>query len=263
MLDTHCHILAWVDDGCENFEMSLNMCKAAELDGIRTIMATPHFISGERGNPTAELIVDMTKELNTQLEKQGIYVNVLPGMEVYISPDLPELYRNGQLLTLNNSRYMLIELPMNNIPLYISDVIYRLQMNDVVPVIAHPERNAVLRNNHGKIVELIEKGVLMQMNAGSLRGFFGESIQKAALNMANKKLIHFIGTDAHSDKKRRPELREAYEIIRNMDTELFIKVADNSYKILSNKEIQVQCIAECSTKVEASTKGFLRPILGE
>ena len=263
MLDIHCHILAWVDDGSENFEMSLNMCKVAELDGIRTIIATPHYISGERGNPKAELIVDMTKELNNQLERQGIYVNILPGMEVYISPDLPELYKNGQILTLNNSRYMLIELPMNNIPLYTNDVIYSLQMNDMVPVIAHPERNVVLRNKQGKIDELIEKGALMQVNAGSLRGAFGESVQKAAFDMVNKRLIHFIATDAHSDKKRRPELREAYDMIRNMDKDLFLKVADNSYKILNNKEIQVECIVECRTKAEASNMGFLCPILGK
>jgi len=237
MYDIHNHILAGIDDGCDNFETSIQMCKTARNDGIRNIVATPHYIPGYSSNPSAQIIKDMVKELNDNAEKQDIGVNIFTGMEVFISPNLPELYKSGEILTLNDSRYMLVELPLHNLPIYIDQVMFRLQVCGVVPVIAHPERNRLLRKNPKKMVEMADRGILFQINAGSFKGIFGEKVREFAFHLLAHGLVHLVASDAHSNSVRRPEIKEVYEIIRMRDWSRFERIVENSYKIIWNKEI--------------------------
>lgn len=237
MHDIHNHILAGIDDGCEDYETSIQMGKTAQNDGIRTIIATPHYIYGYAENPSVQKIRDMVEELNDALQKQNAAVNVLAGMEVFISPEIPELYKNGEILTLNDSRYMLVELPLNSIPVYFDDIMFRLRVCGVVPVIAHPERNCFFRRNPEKMVEAASEGILFQINSGSLKGFFGEEIRRFAFELLTLGLVHVIASDAHSNHVRRPVLKEAYEIIRRRNKNKLETIRENSHKIVCNKEI--------------------------
>jgi len=237
MHDIHNHILAGLDDGCKSFGASMEMVRIAENDGIRTIIATPHYIPGCHTNPSVQIIRTMVEELNDSIKKQSLSVDVLSGMEVFSSPELSEMYESGAILTLNDSRYILIELPINNMPVYLDDVMFKLQVCGLVPVIAHPERNYVLRRNPEKMIEMANRGILFQINSGSLNGFFGEQVRSFTFDLLSLGLVHIIASDAHSNHLRRPELKQAYEIIQTNGRSISEKIMENSNKIICNKEI--------------------------
>lgn len=204
MIDIHCHILPGLDDGAVDMEMALDMIRIAYDTGINTIIATPHFIPGEL-EPSKESIIAKVNEMNRFISGLGYKLNILPGEEVFISPDLVELVETEKVMTLNNGgKYMLIELPLSHIPIYTNDVIYRLMLKGITPIIAHPERNIDIAKNEDKALQLIEAGALLQVNSSSLRGVFGNKVKMTGWNLLAKGMVHFIATDGHTSGHRRP-----------------------------------------------------------
>jgi protein-tyrosine phosphatase len=138
MIDFHSHILPGVDDGSKDFETSLKMIRNSIDEGVECICATPHFIPEEH---------EITREIyNLKLEQLkcstiGDHIQVISGLEVYINPTLPKLYKENKIWCINDKKYMLIELPMNQFPIYTEEVFYELRILGVTPILAHPERN--------------------------------------------------------------------------------------------------------------------------
>lgn len=204
MIDIHCHILPGLDDGAKDIEVALEMAKIAYDTGIHTIIATPHFIPGEL-EPSKESIIAKVREMNKLVSGLGYKLTILPGEEVFISPDIVELLESGKILTLNdNGRYILLELPLSHIPMYTNDVIYRLRLKGVTPIIAHPERNIEISKNEAKAFEIVEAGALLQVNASSLRGVFGSKVKATGWSLLSKGIVHFVATDGHTNGQRRP-----------------------------------------------------------
>ena len=139
MIDIHSHILPGIDDGAGDAEAALGMARIALKDGISKMIATPHFIPGEIEN-TAEAVHNKCLEFKRLLAAEGIGLEIFPGTEVFITPDTPELIEGGGVCTLAGSRYVLLELPMMSVPGYTGEVLYRLQLNGYIPIIAHPEQ---------------------------------------------------------------------------------------------------------------------------
>jgi len=119
-------------------------------------------------------------------------------------------------ISINGSRYLLMELPMGDIPNYTEDVIYRLRLRGVVPVIAHPERNIRIQEDPNRYYELVDLGALGQVNTGSICGRFGSRVQKCAHILIEHNLVHVLGTDAHSSGTRSPRMREAIRLISKL-----------------------------------------------
>ncbi|MGE5328466.1 MAG: tyrosine-protein phosphatase [Deltaproteobacteria bacterium] len=264
MHDIHNHILAGVDDGCKTFEASMEMVRIAESNGIKTIIATPHYIPGFSTNPSVETIRNMVKELNDNIKEQGLSVDVLAGMEVFISPELSELYERGEILTLNDTRYMLIELPANSMPAYLDDVMFKLQVCGLIPVIAHPERNHVFGRSPEIMIKMANRGILFQINSGSLTGIFGKQVRSFALSLLSIGLVHIVASDAHSTHLRKPELKQAYEIIAAKDKSAFEKIIENTNKIICNKEIMNEHInIKDKNKTNCNLMYLLNSVIGK
>jgi protein-tyrosine phosphatase len=70
MIDLHNHLLYGMDDGPETLEESLEMCRIAWGDGIRTVVATPHMLNGVYRN-SRKAILSGVKELNAALVQSG------------------------------------------------------------------------------------------------------------------------------------------------------------------------------------------------
>ncbi len=100
MIDIHCHLIPNVDDGPSSWEESLEMAKIASQDGIRITIATPHWIQGTKWEPNPDAIKKKVDELNKKLRENEIPLDVLPGMEVGISENLPKIVSSGEVLTL-------------------------------------------------------------------------------------------------------------------------------------------------------------------
>ena len=113
MIDIHSHILPGIDDGSKNINMTLQMIKMAEKSGTKDIVATPHFCRGYGETPYDE-VKNLVGEFNKLAKGEGLDINIHYGQEVYYSEQIIDDYKSGLIGTINNSRYMLIELPMRS-----------------------------------------------------------------------------------------------------------------------------------------------------
>lgn len=237
MVDLHSHLIWNIDDGSKSKEMTANMLKQAVRGGTTKLVLTPHYLKGhyevqinnvkERANEVKELV----KELGLNLE-------VYCGQEVYYSEHILENYLNKEIGTINDSRYMLIEFNMRDF--YIEEaveVLYELQLRGIVPVIAHPERYYRFINKPSLINEFINEGALFQLNLGSITGDFGKDVRKTAEIFLKNKIYSFIGSDAHRDENRNPDMSNGAEALRDMDIDYFNYFKDSGERLLKNEEI--------------------------
>jgi Capsular polysaccharide biosynthesis protein len=235
MIDIHSHIIPGIDDGAKNIEMTLEMLKNAEKNGTKEIVATPHYLL-EYGEAKIHEVKEHVKEINTFLEKEKIDVKVYSGQEVYFSERILEDYIEGNIGTMNDSKYMLIEFDMHKFDENIFNTLYELQVRDIVPIIAHPERYKFFREQPSFINGLIDEGYLFQVNAGSIEGRFGESVKKTANIFLDNNIYNFIGSDAHNFSNRNTGLNTAFNLInKKINIEVF---RDSSEKMLKNEKIE-------------------------
>jgi len=199
MVDIHCHILPGVDDGARNMEESLRMLSKAAVAGVETVVATPHLIAGTYGIEFLNR-EQMTADLQKAADESGINIQIKPGVEYYLSSGMLEDTAKLKELTLNNNgKYILVELPMQMIPIYAKDVFFNLNMQGITPVLAHPERNIAICRDPNILFDFVMNGVVVQLNAGSILGCFGRYIKKTARIMLTHRLVHVVASDMHSD----------------------------------------------------------------
>ena len=237
MIDIHSHILAKVDDGSNSMEMSLSMAKQYVETGIKGVIATPHFIedSFESDISTNKLALENLKK---ELNKNNIPLKVYLGNEIYVTTNTIEDIESGKVASLNNSRYVLIELPMNDIPMYFEEVLYGLLLKGYIPIIAHPERNSKIINEPNLLYNYIEKGALAQLNLPSLEGMYGKTVQSCGKTLLEHKMIHFIGTDAHTNRTRSPKVNNALNKLRKIVGEdEFQKITSSNAQLLIKNQL--------------------------
>ncbi|MBM3472268.1 MAG: hypothetical protein FJW79_09795 [Actinobacteria bacterium] len=206
MLDIHCHILPGLDDGPQTMDEALAMLRIAEADGIRTIVATPHF-AGRFGEPPPDLIRALVQRVNERAADEGLPVTVLAGCEAYLDLELPSKAEAGKLVTFGGERhYLLIEVPTEPIPLYALEVSFQLRVMGIQPILAHGERLAVTEAGLTFVRRFVEQGGLVQANADAIGGQVGRRMRRLCQQMVKDGLVHLIATDAHSPAYRPPIL---------------------------------------------------------
>ena len=241
--DIHCHIINGIDDGAETAEMSCDMLDIASQEGIGNIIATPHFIYGDINN-SAQIIREAGQETQRNALDRDIQLHF--GSELFICPELCSLVEEGTASTLNDTRYVLVELPMLSIPDYTTDVLFELQLSGYLPIIAHPERNKVIQENPERLFKLVERGILSQVNATSINKIYGKTVQKTAFNLIERGLVHFVAADAHTCRGRAPKLKKAYDAIverfdRDIGDSLFIV---NGKSVINDREIETHALPQ-------------------
>jgi len=215
MIDIHSHILPGIDDGAKTEADSLAMARAAVEEGIHTIIATPHHKNGIFDN-VRENILTHTEILNALFKQEGIPLTLLAGQETRINGDMIQDLENGELLSINDSIYLFVELPDDSVPRYTKQMLFDIQVAGYVPVIVHPERNSELLEHPNKLYEFVRTGALTQITAGSVLGKFGKNIQKFTHQLIASNLTHFIASDVHNTTTRKFWMRDAFQEIRDM-----------------------------------------------
>lgn len=214
-VDLHAHVLPGLDDGPQNWEESLAVLEAAAAGGTTALVATPHWLEGGYA-PQVGRVLEAAAELGLRAAARGINVAVRPGMEVYLSPDVPRHLSAGKLLTIaDTGAYLLLELPFEAWPPYAERVVFELQLAGITPVLAHPERCREAAADPRRIRTLAERGVLVQINAGSLTGRFGRTSQRCVYHLIGTGCAHFAASDAHNARDRSPDLSAAYAAAAN------------------------------------------------
>jgi protein-tyrosine phosphatase len=216
MIDIHCHILPGMDDGPGSLDEALDMCRAAAADGIKTIVATPHFRPGMY-EFTGRKVVDAVTILETAARAGGLDLRILPGAEVAVSPETPSYLKKGRYLTVNNNgRYFLCELPPLSVPPNWDTFLLSLISSGLTPIIAHPERNDWFMNHPDALASAVGRGLLVQITAMSITGGLGVEARDFSAYLLRHNLVHAIASDAHSPDFRRPVLSEAYGIAADL-----------------------------------------------
>jgi|SRR5690625_2897353 len=210
MIDIHAHILPGVDDGPKTWEDALAIIQTAYDGGIRSMVATSHMLPDGPFANTRNMLLPLVNELTSRVQAQQIPVEIIAGGEVHISPDIGQRYDAGELLTYGDAgRYMLVELPPAEIPVFAEQALFDLQLRGVTPILAHVERNRGFLSRPHKLYEMVQRGALAQVTASSLTA--GGPLAEPTRAWIEHGLVHFIATDTHGVRRRRPELRPAVE----------------------------------------------------
>lgn len=176
-------------------------------EGIETIVATPHVLRG-RWKPVT--IPELTMRLDSLRSRVGSEPRLVLGSEYFFGHDIVDVLEAGNaIVPLAGSRYVLVELAANSVPPMLEQPFYRLQLGGWIPILAHPERNLVFQERPDILASFLHLGAKMQITAGSLLGEFGPAAKRSAEILLQRKIVHFMATDAHNLSKRPPRMRAA------------------------------------------------------
>ncbi len=203
--DMHCHILPGLDDGARDMNMSMEMIDIAVKNNITDIILTPHYKNG-RCEHSKERIMRHIDELQRQVNSKYDNVRFYSGTELMYSQDCAELLENDAILSLNDSKLVLVEFRPMDSPTYIKDSLYNISCTGYTPVLAHVERYAEMVGNYDVIEEIIKRGGFIQVNASSITGKLGLKVKKFTKMLMKYDMLHFVGSDAHNTKDRSPDL---------------------------------------------------------
>lgn len=234
--DFHSHVLPGIDDGSASVEESLAMLRMEAAQGIRQVVATPHFYpmhdSPERFLARRSRAEAMLRE---HMAQESGLPEIIVGAEVYFFPGISDSEVLKQL-TIEGKRFILIEmkeLPWGNYVFRELENIYVKQ--GLVPIVAHVDRYIAPFRTHGIPERLADLPVLVQANAGF---FLRRATKGMAMRMLNKGQIHLLGSDCHNLSSRPPRLGEAVdEIQKRLGNQALERLENQGFDVLRTLNI--------------------------
>jgi protein-tyrosine phosphatase len=209
-IDIHCHILPGIDDGPENIGQSIALARALVAGGVTQVFATPHHIPGTAWSASVRQVRQLVNDLQQVLQQKNIPLSVHPGMEIALHPYLLKELRRNELLPLGHSNCYLLEPPFQDFRNDLTDVLLAFKKTGYDVILAHPERNPLLKKKVDLLQELVKQGIMLQVNAGSLLGKFGQQSAETAFWLARHNCLHFVASDAHDAVRRPPPGKKEY-----------------------------------------------------
>lgn len=196
MIDMHSHILPGIDDGSNSIEESIEMLREAKNAGFDSVISTSHYIE-EYYTFNENQRRDLLKDIQNNLARDNIDLKLYLGSEIYLSENILNLLKEFEASTINGTSYVLFELPLQVKPMNLYEVIYDMLRNKLVPILAHPERYKFVQESPELVLDLMDKGVLMQSNFASIIGRYGKRAQITVEKLLRNNAVHFLGTDTH------------------------------------------------------------------
>ena len=240
MIDIHTHVLPGIDDGSESFSMSLDMLAIAAESGVETLVTTPHSnIPDEYENYVDQGLDALWDKLNREKERAGIEIELCKGMEIFATPELPNLLEEGRVWTLNGTDYFLMEFAFDEDPDFCWDVLRQCEELGYHPIIAHPERYYFLQDDPELAYEWCTSGYGLQVNKGSLLGRFGPAPQRTAELLMDHGLVACVASDAHRPYRRSTHMGEIrrYRAEGYGDDCMQLLLEENPARILRGDEL--------------------------
>lgn len=206
MTDIHCHILPDFDDGAADLAESLIMAQMAVTSGVSGIVVTPHFRGERESLALLPLLVERYEELIGAVRQENLSLRIYPGAEILCLPETVELAREGQLPTIANTDYLLVEFYFNASLGFLEETLDALAACGYRPVVAHPERYEAVQHAPRVLESWFRKGYVLQLNKGSVLGAFGPRVRETAHWMLQRGLAHLVASDAHGIHRRTTDM---------------------------------------------------------
>lgn len=234
LIDIHTHILPGLDDGPRTMEQSIALARCYQDSGVTTVVATSHYLPGTAWATPKEQILDVIRQVQEELDHQNIDLKILPGMEIGFHRKLANRLYAGECLPLGNSGHYLIEPSFQGDQHELIDTLLQLCEEGVHLIVAHPERVEEFQRYPNFLEDLVNKGVRLQVNSGSLLGYFGRRAKTLAEMLVEKEWLHFLASDAHNHTHRPPISAEEWRNLldRPGGVELVRKCVNNVIELL-------------------------------
>ncbi len=235
VIDISCHLLS-DNERDRNFAESISIAKKAAEQGIRFMIATPSLTINE----SKEEIILQVEELNAKLKDEELDITILAGAEATMNDSFVRQVKEKKFIPLNiESPYLLITIPPEELPHYLTDTIYDLQMLGYQIILANPELNPNFIKNPIELYHLVRMGILTQISAASIIGKNGWKAQKVAAQFIKGQMTHFIASGAQSDKDL--WLEKAYTYIRkHYGSDQVFYYMDNAQAVIENHNIHTR-----------------------
>ena len=241
MIDFHTHILPNIDDGARSIEETIELVQEAQKVGFEAIISTSHYMEGyyETNVPEREMWINVIYQ---KLQEENLNMKLYLGNEIYLSENLVSLLEEGKACTINDTSYVLFEMPLNIEPMNMYNVIYEMIQHKLVPVLAHPERYTFIQQEPEIVAELIEKGVLIQSNYASILGYYGKKAQVMVKKFLQSNMVHFLGSDVHRPNTIYPRIPQILtELTKIVGEEKLEQLTTSNPKlVLKNKRIEIE-----------------------
>jgi len=211
------------------------MCSVAAADGITHMVATPH--ANDRYHYNREYLQGLLTDLR---ERIGQSLKLSLGCDFHLSYDnLQDALAHPARYVIGNTHYLLVEFSNYSIPQNTNDSFLKLGDRGITPIITHPERNPILRENLQRVIEWAEQGCVIQVTGSALTGFWGERTRNAAVWLLERQAVHVLATDAHDLEKRVPVLSTARKAAAEISGEEVAEalVETNPQAIISDKPL--------------------------
>ncbi len=238
LIDIHTHLIPNVDDGADSIEETLKLAQTAVDEGIKHTVLTPHhnkyWVANEK-----EKVLRLTKKVENVIDEASIPLSVSPGQEIRMNEEfLEELFNNNYLSIDENGKYYLVEFSWQTFPSFAKGYLQQMLDADIIPVIAHPERQQPFIENPNILRDLINMGCISQITATSIVGGYTEEIRQTAYQMMRENLIHVIASDAHDTVVRPYNLNQALKILKlEFGTEYADYLIQNAERIFKGEKV--------------------------
>lgn len=195
-VDIHSHLVPGIDDGVSSEEEAVECLQQFVEWGIRKVVTTPH-VSRDWFPNSRDTLLRGREQLQELIARHGIAIEVEVAAEYLLDDFFPDLLANKEVLSFGKPRYLLVETAWSAAPLQLTDLIFRIQAAGYTPVLAHPERYKYYQHFESEISRLRESECLLQLNAMSLIGKYGEQARQQAKVLLKHGWVDFVGSDLH------------------------------------------------------------------
>jgi protein-tyrosine phosphatase len=197
MIDVHCHIIPGVDDGVQTLDSALELIAREVEGGTRAFIATSH-VNSIQELERVPFLIEKLAELQTAVDARGIDVKLYPGCELYASSAVVAALNRGLPITMaGTGKYVLLDVPRVSLTMDFSSAVHETCAQGLTPILAHPERCADFQSDPDRVLGFIGAGAVLQLNATSFRGRYGEEAQSLAFRYLKAGMAHFLASDAH------------------------------------------------------------------
>ena len=208
-IDIHTHILPGVDDGAADIQEACQLVRMAREDGTKVLFLTPHY-RGDYDNCSAEHLQKIFSQLQEAVAEEMPDMRLCLGAEIRFDGDVPEKLQQGEVLSLDGSRFVLLEFSRQALRSQILLGVKEISRYGYTPIIAHVERCDTFRRFPELVDEVRRLGANVQINADSVLGAHGFAVKRFSRKLLKGGKVQFVATDAHDSQKRPPVLNKCF-----------------------------------------------------